>query len=143
MPRFKIVAALIALFASVSLIAEVAGTYEIEFVGMAAAGPTTLTMEKDDEGNYSGELSGSSGGMTETYEIEEVTVDGDKFSFTMTIEAEGMSMSFEYSGEVDGDEISGKISTEMGDIEFEGTRQAEEEEDSEEESEAAEAGDQS
>ncbi len=142
MPRFKIVAALIALFASASLIAEVAGTYEIEFVGMAGAPPSTLTMEKDDKGNYSGEISGGAGG--EALDIDEITVDGDKFSFTITTpETEGISMSLEYSGEVDGDKISGTISTDWGEVEFEGTRQAEEEEDSEEDSEATDAGDQS
>ncbi len=140
MPRFKIAAALVALFASVSLIAEVAGTYEITIEGGQGGGMTsTLVIEKDEEGNYSAEMTGFRG---ETTEIDEVTVDENKFSFTITRETQRGNFSLEYSGEVDGDKITGKMSSDWGDMDFKGTRQAEEEEDSGEESEAAEPGDQ-
>lgn len=49
-------------------------------------------------------------------------IDGDTFSFSVTMSMRGNSLTLEFSGTVSGDEMSGTIATPRGDRPFTGKR---------------------
>ena len=135
MQKLKYAVALIALFASASVFAKIAGTYVLEMEGMGRGGgqdvEVTLTLAVDDEGNYSATMAMGSFGETEG---EDVEVDGNEFSFSVTRESQQGSFSMTYSGTVEDGELEGTITHDFGEMSFTGKLK-------EEETEEEEAGD--
>ena len=54
--------------------------------------------------------------------LSDGTVEGDSFGFTVTMSMRGNSFTQEFSGTVDGNQMSGTISTPRGDRPFTGKR---------------------
>lgn len=132
MHKLKFVAALIAIFASATVFAKIAGTYVVEFEGMPTrGGETTLTFAVDDEGNYSATLSSAMGDM----EGDSVEVDGNEFAFSVTREGPQGDFTMSYSGKVEDGEMSGTLTHNWGEASFTGKLK---EEESEEEGEGGE-----
>ena len=151
MKIFKFGVALIAMFFSVSILAEIEGTYVIEVQmgdrggggGGARGGgggggerpETTLTISVDDEGEYSATMSGWGGEQTAT----EVDVEENEFSITFVRQTQRGDWETTYNGEVEDGEMSGTLSMSGGDWEVEFTGKLKEEEEAEPEGEEAEA----
>lgn len=136
MQKLKFLAALIVLFASATVFGKIAGTYVLEFEGMGSGGgggdgaEPTLTFAVDDDGNYSATM--AMGAMGEM-EAQDVEVDGNEFSFSVTRETPRGDFSMSYSGKVEDGELTGSISTDWGDSPFTGKLKEEESEDEAEE----------
>ena len=89
---------------------DLTGTWEISTQG-GRGGPqtSTLVLAQDGEtltGTMTFSLGGRGGGPQE-FEVSNGTVDGNSFSFTVTLSFQGNSIDLNYSGTVDGDEMSG------------------------------------
>lgn len=144
MRTLKTLTALLTALISFSLFA-VEGTYEIEMEGFGGGGgrggggdfTTTFTIVKADDGTYSGTWT-SRGNDTE---IEEITVDGNDFSFVLTRTWGDNTTEIPYEGTVEDGELSGSMTMSWGgqenEMKFTGTLV--EEEDSEDEEPAEEA----
>lgn len=76
-----------------------------------------LTINAADAG-YSGTYVGPRG----SFELKEITVDGNTFSFPLTITIPIGTMNLQYTGKVEGDTISGSIGNPQGTIPFVGVR---------------------
>jgi len=112
MTRSAVFAALVAAVAFTAAPAEgqLAGTWEITTQG-GRGGPQTsaLVLAQDGEtltGTMMFNLPEQAGGPQEL-EVSNGTVDGNSFSFTVTLSLQGNSIDLNYSGTVDGDEMSG------------------------------------
>ena len=136
MQKLKFVAALIMLFASATVFAKIAGTYVLEMEGrQGRGGETTLTFAVDDEGTYSATMASDWG----ENEGSDVKVDGNEFSFSVTMETQGGDFTLSYSGKVEDGELSGTMSSEGFEMNFTGKLKEEEEEEEGEEAEASDA----
>ena len=91
---------------------DLAGTWEISSQG-GRGGPqtSTLVLAQDGEtltGTMTLSLGGRGGGAgPQELEVSNGTVDGNSFSFTVTLSFQGNSIDLNYSGTIDGDEMSG------------------------------------
>ena len=97
--------------------AEVAGSWALTSEGMRGTNHSVLTIERTDEG-YRGNLEGQRGSR----ELPAITVDGDSFSFELTMQTRMGDIDLSYAGTVTGDTVSGTIATPMGERPFSGTR---------------------
>lgn len=97
--------------------AEVAGSWALESEGFRGTNRSTLTIERTGDG-YRGVLEGQRG----TRELPSIAVDGDGFSFELTIRSRMGEIDLGYTGTVSGDTVSGTITTPMGQRPFSGTR---------------------
>lgn len=92
-------------------------TLELSQSGADLSGTVTLTMGGGRRGG------GGGGGGAQTIEITDGSVDGDGFSFTMTLSFNGNSMSQDFSGTFEDDAMEGMIEGGRGGgREFTGTR---------------------
>ncbi len=89
------------------------GTWEISIQG-GRGGPQTRTLVLAQDGEtLTGTMTvslggrGGRGGGPQELEVSNGTVDGNSFSFIVTLSFQGNSIDLNYSGTVDGDEISG------------------------------------
>ena len=112
MNRTAILAALVAAaaFTATPVTGKLAGTWEVTTQG-GRGGPqtSTLVLVQDGEtltGTMMFNLPEQAGGPQEL-EVSHGTVDGNSFSFTVTLSLQGNSIDLNYSGTVDGDEMSG------------------------------------
>ena len=78
-------------------------TLVLSQAGADLGGTVTLTMGGGRRGG------GGGGGGAQTIEITDGSVDGDRFSFTMTLTFNGNSMSQNFSGTFEGDAMEGMI----------------------------------
>ena len=92
---------------------DLTGTWEISTQG-GRGGPqtSTLVLAQDGEtltGTMTVSLGGGGGrgGGPQELEVSNGTVDGNSFSFIVTLSFQGNSFDLNYSGTVDGDEMSG------------------------------------
>ncbi len=76
-----------------------------------------LTISASDAGH-----SGTYVGPRGTFELKEIEVDGNTFSFPMTITIPIGTLEMQYTGKVDGDTLSGTIGNPQGTIPFVGER---------------------
>ena len=76
-----------------------------------------LTINAADAG-YSGTYVGPRG----SFELKEIKVEGNTFSFPLTITIPIGKMDFQYTGKVEGDTLSGSIGNAQGTIPFVGVR---------------------
>ena len=92
---------------------DLTGTWEISTQG-GRGGPQTSTLVLAQDGEaLTGTMTfslggpGGRGGGSQELEVSNGTVDGNSFSFTVTLSFQGNSFDLNYSGTVDGDEMSG------------------------------------
>ena len=92
---------------------DLTGTWEISTQG-GRGGPQTSTLVLAQDGEtLTGTITfslggrGGRGGGPQALEVSNGTVDGSAFSFTVTLSFQGNSIDLNYSGTVDGDEMSG------------------------------------
>ena len=123
---------LLTLVASTPAVAQVAGTWTLSAEG--PRGPQTMTLVLEVSGDeVEGTLTmqprgggprggGRAGGGPPEMRLSDGTVEGDSFSFTVTMSMRGNSITQEFSGSVDGDQMSGTIMTPRGERSFSGTR---------------------
>lgn len=94
------------------------GTYKITAETPLGSMESTLTLKTDGE-----ELSGTmANGMMGTVDFNGGKVEGSSFSFAVTMKKFLKTIEVSGSGRVDGDKISGKIMTSMGNSSFAGIR---------------------
>ncbi len=105
---------LIALLASATVLANIAGTYELEYEGKEAdrrASDLTLTFAVDDQGNYSARVSSQMG----DHEGTNVEVDGSDFSFSVIRKTSKRDYLSTYSGTVKNGKLTGTLTIGHGD----------------------------
>ena len=104
-----ILAAAVALLGPASLAAGLVGTWTLS--GEGREGPTTseLTVTEADDG-YAGSLTNQRG----TAELQSISVDGDSFSFVISMETRMGDIELTYSGTVSGDTLDASVETPMG-----------------------------
>ncbi|MXW52388.1 MAG: hypothetical protein F4X44_10725 [Gammaproteobacteria bacterium] len=125
MQKLKFLVALVALFVSATAFAKIAGTYVLEMEGgQGRGGESTLTFAVDDEGTYSATMASDWGENKGT----DVKVDGNEFSFSVTMETQRGDFTLSYSGTVEDGELSGTMSSEGFEMSFTGKLKEEEEE---------------
>ena len=78
--------------------------------------PVLVIVRKGD--HYSGMLRGERGARA----IEEIQVEGDKFSFAMHVPSPMGELELTYQGAVEGDSMAGTIGNPMGSVVFTGKR---------------------
>ncbi len=122
-----IVAALLTVVAPTSSVAQVAGTWVLSAEG--PRGPQTMTLVLEVQGDeVAGTLSMAprggrrARGRPPEMVLSEGSVDGTSFRFTVTLSMRGNSISQEFEGSVDADEMSGTITGPRGEVPFSGTR---------------------
>ena len=74
-----------------------------------------LVVNEDLTGNMRSADLGASG-------INDITLDGQQVTFNTEIDAQGMMMTLQFSGEVDGDSLSGAFDTDFGPLSVNATR---------------------
>lgn len=99
--------------------AEVAGIWALTSEGPRGTNRSELTIERTEDG-YHGVLEGQRG----TRKLPAINVDGDSFSFELTMQTRMGDIDLSYTGTVSGDTVSGTIATPMGERPFSGTRKA-------------------
>lgn len=92
------------------------GTYDVIVSTMSGKEPGSMTLKA--EGDV---LTGSVTSSGETTDITGV-VDGDFFEFESEINSLIGKLQVKIAGEVEGDEVSGRFKTPMGNLVFNGTR---------------------
>lgn len=91
--------------------------------GDAVAGTLTMQRPAGRGGpGGGGRRGGPGGGDPPDINLSDGSIDGDTFSFTVTMSMRGNSFTLAFSGTVSGDEMSGTISTPRGDRPFTGKR---------------------
>ncbi len=98
---------------------SVAGTFQLTVTTQMGTQTPTLTL-KEDGGAVSGTLAGE---MIGTSEFSGGTAEGNTATFDVTIQAMGQEIKLSCNCTVDGDSISGKMGTPMGDADFTGQRE--------------------
>ena len=98
--------------------AEVVGKWAISWEGFRGTTRNVVTIEQTEDG-YRGQVAGARGERT----VDTVAVDGDTFSFDVSVRTRMGMIDLTYSGTVEGDSVSGTVATPMGEQPFEGTRQ--------------------
>ena len=123
---------LLTLVAPTPAVAQVAGTWVLSAEGPRGPLMMTLVLEVEEQG-LEGTLTmqprgggprrgGPRGGGPPEMVLSDGAVEGASFSFTVTMSMRGNSITQEFSGSVDGDEMSGTITTPRGERPFSGTR---------------------
>lgn len=104
--------AIIAVFASLSIGAEIEGTYVLENKNkFKSKNEATLTINVDDKGEYSATLDGGFDTITDAEDIE---VDGNEFEATFLVGRGDLEVELTYSGRVEDGNLTGTISTSNG-----------------------------
>jgi hypothetical protein len=112
MNRSAVFAALVAAvaFTAAPVEGQLAGTWEVTTQGGRGGPQTSALVLAQDGGTLTGtmmfNLPEQAGGPQEL-EVSNGMVDGNSFSFTVTLSIQGNSIDLNYSGTVDGDEMSG------------------------------------
>ncbi|MFC2158139.1 hypothetical protein ACFLT9_09910 [Acidobacteriota bacterium] len=94
------------------------GTWDVELTEM---GMTFELVFKMEESEITGEMNFDMG----SGELSEITLADGKLTFLSTFDAGGQTMSIEATATVEGDEMNGTMSSDMGDAEFTGTKRKE------------------
>lgn len=114
-----LLATVVAMLAPLALANGLVGKWTITFEGAQGTRTNELTVVEADDG-YTGSLVGQRG----TTELASISVDGESFSFSFTMQTPAAGeLAITYSGTVSGDTMSGNIETPMGGIPFTGVRE--------------------
>lgn len=96
---------------------SVPGTWQLTMNTPMGKQTPTLTISEEG-GSYKGTLTNPQG----TSDLEEITIDGVNFSFSVEVPTPMGKIKMGVSGAVDGDSISGNFKTPMGPTPFTGER---------------------
>ena len=99
--------------------AQMAGNWDLSSQGPRGGDQTMTLVLEINEGEWTGPLTLQRMGE---HTLKDVSVDGMEFSFSVTLSMRGRSFEQEFSGTVDGDEMSGAISGARGQRAFTGKR---------------------
>jgi hypothetical protein len=94
------------------------GSWDVVVTAVQGVFPSTVTFEETDEG-YAITVDDAALGPREA---SDVTVDGDSFSFTRTLDFGRGPEAYVYSGTVEGDAMTGAVDSSIGAMTFAGTR---------------------
>lgn len=86
------------------------GTWEATAESTNMPGPTismTWTVEAAEDGTFTGSWTGEAQGESRTYEMSDISVDGDAFGFTVHVEDQGQAGEFVFEGTMAEGEVSG------------------------------------
>ena len=97
---------------------SVEGTYKLTVNTPQGVQTPTLTLKED-----GGALSGTIDGQEGKTDFSGGTVDGNNASWELTISPQGQKIKLTFNATVDGDSISGQVSTPMGGADFTGQRE--------------------
>ncbi len=89
---------------------------EIDFAGTPV--PADLEISENADGTLKGKLVSIQGEL----EIATITQDGNNIAFTQEVDMGGTPMTFNFAGTVEGDKVSGKLTSEMGEMAVTGGR---------------------
>ncbi|MCY4142971.1 MAG: hypothetical protein OXG08_04680 [Gammaproteobacteria bacterium] len=114
MQRVQCACAMGALFASLSILAGIEGTYVLETSESESnVGNPTLTISVNDEGTYSATLTSSSGSYSYT---DDIVVDENKFKTTFPYWNLRGEQEITYSGQVENGKLRGTVSSDHGGV---------------------------
>ncbi len=108
-------AALLLVLASCATTPPAVGVWNIQLDTPLGAIPGTLTITEDGNGNMSSDI----GDQT----ISGIIFDGNALAFSTSIDAQGQSISLNFSGFVSGDSLTGELGSDFGAFGVSGTRQ--------------------
>lgn len=91
------------------------GTWDVTLTEM---GMEMQLIFKKDGDTYTGEMVFDMGGA----ELENITFEKGTVTFSATVDAGGQTVSLDATAEIKGDEITGTMSTDMGEADFTGTK---------------------
>jgi hypothetical protein len=91
------------------------GTWDVTLTEMGME--MQLIFKKDGDA-YTGEMVFDMGGA----ELENITFEKGTLTFSATVDAGGQTVALDATADIKGDEISGTMSTDMGELDFEGTK---------------------
>lgn len=92
------------------------GVWDIEMNTPVGAMPATLTINADGTGGMSAD------GLGEA-PIEGIMVDGNALTFAAEVDAQGQTLTLDFSGTVEGDALNGEFGSDFGAFGVSGTRQ--------------------
>lgn len=92
------------------------GVWSIEMNTPLGAMPATLTMNEDGSGSM--EAQGMGGAP-----LSGIMYDGNAVAFEAAVDAQGQSLVLEFSGTVEGDDLTGEFGSDFGAFGVTGTRQ--------------------
>ena len=116
--RYKIFASLVMLISTLAAWADPIGTWEISMDGPGGTMVNYLTIRKEGDTHFAS-MASSQGEA----EIGEIQVDGDHIEFEFSREMGARTMTMSYQCDVDGDTLTGEVTTMRGTLPFTGTRQ--------------------
>lgn len=97
------------------------GSWDVVLTAPQGVFESTVTFQETADGYAVTVIDAASGAP----EASDVTVEGDSFSFTRTLDFGRGAEAYVYSGTVNGDELSGAVASPIGAMTFTGARQAE------------------
>ena len=92
------------------------GVWSIEMNTPLGAMPATLTINEDGSGSMAADGMGSA-------PLSGIAFDGNSVAFSASIDAQGQSITLDFTGAVSGDSISGEFGSDFGAFGVTGTRQ--------------------
>jgi hypothetical protein len=103
------------MFAQEAKYKDILGTWDVETEDSQYAFEFIFSMEKD---NLKGVFIGTSG---ET-DMEKLSYEDNKLTFTVNVEAGGQSMAIDFSATIEGDSLDGMLSLEFGEANISGKK---------------------
>ena len=91
------------------------GIWNVEMSTPLGALPATLTIAEDGTGNFSSDMGQQN--------ISGIMFDGDAVNFSTSLDAQGQSITLDFSGTIDGDSLTGEFGSDFGAFGVTGTRQ--------------------
>jgi len=95
------------------------GTWDVTLTEMGMEMELIFTLEGDE---IKGEMVFDMGGA----ELEDITFENGTLAFSATVDAGGQTVSLDSTAEIKDDEITGTMSTDMGEMDYSGTKRKEE-----------------
>ncbi|MEZ5489352.1 MAG: hypothetical protein R3F50_03425 [Gammaproteobacteria bacterium] len=91
------------------------GVWNIEMSTPLGAMPATLTIAEDGTGSMAGDMGQQN--------LSGIMFDGDAVNFSTSLDAQGQSITLDFSGTIDGDSLTGEFGSDFGAFGVTGTRQ--------------------
>jgi len=116
--RYRLFATLVLLLSTSAAWADPLGTWEISMDGPGGTMVNHLTIRKEGDAHFA-TMANSQGEA----EIGEIQVDGDHIEFVFSRAIGTQTMTMSYQCDVDGDILTGQVTTARGTLPFTGVRQ--------------------
>lgn len=105
----------LALVACAAAAPAAVGIWDVEMNTPVGSQQVELIINADGSGNFAGPQGEQS--------IDGIAFDGNALNFSMTIDAQGQSITLDFSGSVQGDSLNGEFNTPFGALAISGSRQ--------------------